>query len=33
MGGGRKFVSVLGEDGTKIVPPGDIFSEPPSEMS
>ena len=31
--GCRKFVPVLGGDGTKIVPPGDIFDQPPGEMS
>ena len=36
LGGGRgcrKFVPVLGGDGTKIAPPGDIFDQPPGEMS
>ena len=28
----RKFVPVLGEDGTKIAPPGDIFDQPSGEM-
>ena len=28
-----KFVPVLGEDGTKIVPLGDIFDQPPGAMS
>ena len=32
-GGGRKFVPVLGGDGAKIVPPGDVFDQPPGEMS
>ena len=33
-GGCRKVVSVLGGDGTKtIAPPGDIFDQPPGEMS
>ena len=34
--GGRgchKFVPVLGGDGTKIAPPGDLFDQPPGEMS
>ena len=31
--GCRKFVSVLGGDGTKIAPPGDIFDHPPGETS
>ena len=34
--GGRgcnKFVPVLGGDGTKTVPPGDLFDQPPGEMS
>ena len=30
--GRRKFVPVLGGDGTKIAPPGDIFDQPPGEM-
>ena len=30
--GCRKFVPVLGEDGTKIAPPGDIFDQPPGGM-
>ena len=30
--GCRKFVPVLGENGTKIAPPGDIFDQPPGEM-
>ena len=30
--GCRKFVPVLGRDGTKIAPPGDIFDQPPGEM-
>ena len=36
MGGGRgchKFVSVLGRDGTKIAPPGDLFDQSLGEMS
>ena len=36
LGGGRgcnKFVPVLGGDGTKIVPTGDIFDQPPGGMS
>ena len=28
----RKFVPVLGGDGTKIAPPGDMFDQPPGEM-
>ena len=35
-GGGRachKFVPVLGGDGTKIAPPGDLFDKLPGEMS
>ena len=34
-GGGRgcnKFFPVLGGDGTKIAPPGDLFDQPPGEM-
>ena len=31
--GCRKFVPVLKGDGTKIAPPGDIFDQPPGEMS
>ena len=31
--GCRKFVPVLGGDGTKIAPPGDIFDQTPGEMS
>ena len=34
--GGRgchKFVLVLGGDGTKIAPTGDLFDQPPREMS
>ena len=35
--GGRRgcnnFVPVLGGDGTKIAPPGDLFDQPPGEMS
>ena len=30
--GCRKFVPVLGEDSTKITPPGDTFYQPPGEM-
>ena len=30
--GCRKFVPVLGGDGTKIAPPGDIFDQAPGEM-
>ena len=30
--GCRKFVPVLGENGTKIAPLGDIFEQPPGEM-
>ena len=36
LGGGRgchKFVPVLGGDGMKIAPSGDIFDQPPGEMS
>ena len=32
--GGRgcnKFVSVLGEDGTKVAPTGELFDQPPGE--
>ena len=29
----RKFIPVLGGDGTKIAPPGDIFDQPPGETS
>ena len=32
-GTGRNFVPVLGGDGTKKAPPGDIFDQPPGEMS
>ena len=32
-GGCRKFVPVLGGDGTKIASPGNIFDQPPREMS
>ena len=35
-GGGRgchKFVPVSGEDGMKTPPPGDLFGQPPGEMS
>ena len=28
-----KFVPVLGGDGTKIVPPGDLFDQPPGELN
>ena len=31
--GCRKFVPVSKGDGTKIAPPGDIFDQPPGEMS
>ena len=34
IGGGRgcnKFVPVLGRNGTKIGPPGDIFDQPPGQ--
>ena len=34
--GGRgchKFAPVLGGDGTKTAPPGDVFDQPPREMS
>ena len=31
--GCNKFVSVLGGDGTKIAPTGDIFDQPPGGMS
>ena len=34
-GGGRgchKFIPVLGGEGTKIAPPGDLFDRPPGEM-
>ena len=30
--GCRKFVPVLGGDGTKVGPTGDIFDQPPVEM-
>ena len=36
IGGGREcniFVPVLGVDGTKIASPGDLFDQPPFEMS
>ena len=36
IGGGlgcHKFVPVLGGNGTKIVPPGDLSDQPPGEMS
>ena len=29
----NKFVPVLGRDGTKIVPPGNIFDQPSGKMS
>ena len=32
-GGCNKFVPVLGGDGTKIVPPGDLFDKSPGEMN
>ena len=35
-GGGRgchKFIPVLGGDGMKLAPPGDLFDQPPGEMS
>ena len=32
-GGCRKFVLVLGGEGTEIVPPGDIFDQPLCEMN
>ena len=31
--GCHKFVPVSGADGTKIAPTGDLFDEPPGEMS
>ena len=31
--GCNKFVPVLGEDGTRIAPSGDLFDQPPREMS
>ena len=31
--GCRKFVPVLGGDGTKIAPPGDIFDQAPGDLS
>ena len=31
--GSNKFVPVLGGDGTKIAPTGDLFDQPPDEMS
>ena len=31
-GGCNKFVPVLGGNGTKIAPTGDIFDEPPGQM-
>ena len=36
IGGGRvcnKFVPVLGKDGTRIAPPGDLIDQPPREIS
>ena len=36
IGGGRgcnKFVPVFGGDGTRIAPSGDLFDQPPREMS
>ena len=33
VGGVAKIVPVLGGDGTKIAPPGDIFDQPPGGMS
>ena len=36
IGGGRgcnKIVPVLGGDGTRIAPPGDLFDQPPRAMS
>ena len=30
--GCRNFFPVLGGDGTKLAPPGDIFDQPPGEM-
>ena len=32
-GGCHNFVPVLGGNGTKIAPPGDLFDQPPGEMS
>ena len=32
-GGCHNFVPVLGGDDTKIAPPGDLFDQPPGEMS
>ena len=32
-GGGNNFVPVSGGEGTKIVPLGDLFEQPPSEMN
>ena len=32
-GGSHKFVPVWGGDGTKIAPLGDLFDQPPGEMS
>ena len=32
-GGCHKFVPVLGGDGTRIAPPGEIFDQPPGDMS
>ena len=31
--GCRKYVPFWGGDGTKIAPPGDIFDQPPGEMT
>ena len=31
--GCNKFVPVLGGDGAKIAPPGDLFDQPPGEMN
>ena len=31
--GRHKFVPVLGGDDTKVAPPGDLFDQPPGEMS
>ena len=36
LGGGRgcnKFDPVLGRNGTKVAPPGDLFNQPPCEMN
>ena len=32
-GGCHKFVPILGGDGTKIAPPGDIFDQLPGKMN